>query len=331
MSPWEPGSVQRLFEGLVTDDLLAAFEKLVNADGCPASEAAIFIGGPQVMEELLDCGMAHVSSASPDPPQVVPAPPELALQGILRKRQQQLLDDCELLMDGHGRLSRIDRPRPQSDGFRHRLVEVITDREEITRLSHALVNVARDDWMSLENPRLETPLDEATGYSPPPAFEKTVRCRAIYEASLMDNAIGARTVEEAINHGEEARILPRVGMKMKLADESVAMLPLTPTGMEGAMVIRSAVVAGALREFFELLWERAMPVGTQPESATGLPPVEERILPLLAQGLTDEAIANRLKVSLPTVQRRLTNLKKRLAVDTRIAIVVAAMRRGWIQ
>jgi hypothetical protein len=36
-------------------------------------------------------------------------------------------------------------------------------------------------------------------------------------------------------------------------------------------------------------------------------------------------------VSLPTVQRRLTNLKRHLAVDTRIAIVVAAMRRGWIK
>jgi DNA-binding CsgD family transcriptional regulator len=148
---------------------------------------------------------------------------------------------------------------------------------------------------------------------------------------VLDNAIGARGVEELINQGEEARLVPRIGMKMKLADESMAMLPLTPTGMEGAMIIRSAVIAGALREYFELLWERAMPVGTQPDSATGLPPVEERILPLLAQGLTDEAIANRLKVSLPTVQRRLANLKRHLAVDTRIAIVVAAMRRGWIQ
>jgi DNA-binding CsgD family transcriptional regulator len=331
VSPWEPGEVQRLFDGLVDDGVLAAFEKLVIADGCPAAEAEQFVGGHHVMEELLDCGMAHVGSASPNPPHFVPAPPEMALQGILRKKQQQLVNDCELLMDGHGRLSRLDRGRTQSSEFRHRLVEIVSDRAEITRLSHALVNAAHDDWMSLENARLETPLDEATGYSPPPALEKGLRCRAIYEAALMDNTIGARTVEEAIRHGEEARLLARVGMKMKLADESVAMLPLTPTGMEGAMVIRSAVIAGALREYFELLWERAMPVGMRPESSTGLPPVEERILPLLAQGLTDEAIANRLKVSLPTVQRRLTNLKKRLAVDTRIAIVVAAMRRGWIK
>jgi hypothetical protein len=36
-------------------------------------------------------------------------------------------------------------------------------------------------------------------------------------------------------------------------------------------------------------------------------------------------------VSLPTVQRRLGNLKRHLAVGTRIAIAVAAMRRDWIR
>jgi hypothetical protein len=36
--------------------------------------------------ELLDCGIAHVGSASPNPPHFVPAAPlEMALQGILRK------------------------------------------------------------------------------------------------------------------------------------------------------------------------------------------------------------------------------------------------------
>lgn len=331
MNAWESGTVQRLFEGLISKDLFTTFERLVDSDGCPMAQVEEFIGDPDLVEELVGCGMAHVSSASPDPPNVVPAPPELALQGLLRKIQQQLLADCERLMDGHRRLSRIDQERPRVDGIRHRLVEVVTDRAEISRLSHALVNSARDDWMSLENSRFETPLDDATTSTAPPVFGHSVRCRSIYEAALMDSAVGERTIRDAMSQGEEARLLPRIGMKMKLADESLAMLPLTPTGMDGAMVIRSAVVVAALREYFELLWERAMPVGTQPESSTGLPPVEERILPLLAQGLTDEAIAHRLNVSLPTVQRRLASLKKRLAVDTRIAIVVAAMRRGWIQ
>ncbi len=48
-------------------------------------------------------------------------------------------------------------------------------------------------------------------------------------------------------------------MKMKLADRTTAMLPLTPgrAGTAGALVIRAPVIITALREYFEMLWERA--------------------------------------------------------------------------
>ena len=49
-------------------------------------------------------------------------------------------------------------------------------------------------------------------------------------------------------------------MKMKLADHTTAMLPLTPTGTAGALVIRAPVIIAALREYFEMLWERATPL-----------------------------------------------------------------------
>jgi hypothetical protein len=45
-------------------------------------------------------------------------------------------------------------------------------------------------------------------------------------------------------------------MKMKLADQTTALLPLTPTGTAGALVVRAPVIIAALREYFELLWER---------------------------------------------------------------------------
>jgi hypothetical protein len=49
-------------------------------------------------------------------------------------------------------------------------------------------------------------------------------------------------------------------MKMKLADHTTAMLPLTPAGTAGALVVRAPVIIAALREYFELLWERATPL-----------------------------------------------------------------------
>ena len=46
---------------------------------------------------------------------------------------------------------------------------------------------------------------------------------------------------------------------MKLADHTTAMLPLTPAGTTGALVVRAPAIIAALRQYFELLWERATP------------------------------------------------------------------------
>jgi hypothetical protein len=47
---------------------------------------------------------------------------------------------------------------------------------------------------------------------------------------------------------------------MKLADHTTALLPLTPAGTAGALVVRAPVIIDALREYFELLWQRATPL-----------------------------------------------------------------------
>ncbi|MFG6202627.1 hypothetical protein [Nonomuraea sp. JJY05] len=79
---------------------------------------------------------------------------------------------------------------------------------------------------------------------------------------------------------------------MKLAYEAVALLPPTPTGMGEALLIRSPVIVGALREYFELLWEKAIPFGST-EAVGPLTPAQSQVLQLLNQGLSDEAIARR--------------------------------------
>jgi hypothetical protein len=50
-----------------------------------------------------------------------------------------------------------------------------------------------------------------------------------------------------------------VPMKMKLADQSAALLPLTPTGTAGALLVLAPLITAALREYFELLWDNATP------------------------------------------------------------------------
>jgi DNA-binding NarL/FixJ family response regulator len=120
-------------------------------------------------------------------------------------------------------------------------------------------------------------------------------------------------------------------MKMKLADETVALLPLMPTGVSGALLVRSPLIVGALRQYFELLWERAVPVGTA-EAAEAEPPlssVQRTILRLLADDVTDERIARRLGMNVTSVRRHVSDIRNELGAANRVAAGAAAVRRGW--
>jgi len=118
-------------------------------------------------------------------------------------------------------------------------------------------------------------------------------------------------------------------MKMKLADQMTAMLPLTPTGTAGALVIRAPVIIAALREYFEMLWGRATPL--RPERATApagrLTPAQQAVLELMAEGLNDGAIARRAGLSITTVRRHIAAIMTRLGVCRRFAAGAAAQRK----
>src|ERR1022692_3932718 len=215
--------------------------------------------------------MAHVQPHTPaDPAWLRPALPDLALAGVLAGRQSRLAKGQELMVDGQRRLADAQaRFGVGMDGrFPAHLVSVVSDRAEISGLSAALMNTARKDWMTLENLATEMPLTEDFGQAPLRAFGGRVRCRSIYDAGVMDDPVARRVIQACADAGEQARLLPQVPMKMKLADHTTAMLPLTPTGTAGALVIRAPVIIAALREYFEMLRERATPLKPQRTAAS---------------------------------------------------------------
>ena len=327
--------VHALFEGLVPADLLAAYDCLLARDGCPKDEADAFVGDRRLVQALTERGMAHVLPHSPaDPAWLQPASPDLALQGVLAGLQAKALHDQERILDGHRRLAEAQaQPRAGPAGrFPEHLVQVVADRAEIGRLSASLVNAARKDWMTLENMDTEMPLTMDFAQLPLPAADGRVRCRTIYAAAVMDHPVGRRLVQVCAEAGEQARLLPDVPMKMKLADQNAALLPLTPTGTAGALLVRAPLITAALREYFEMLWEKATPIASgRPAAAAGrLPPAQQTVLALMAEGLQDDAIARRAHLSTTTVRRHIAAVMKRLDVTSRFAAGAAAQRRGWL-
>jgi DNA-binding CsgD family transcriptional regulator len=332
------GDVRGLFEGLVPGEVIDAYDRLLASNGCPKEQAEALVGDAGLVAALAEWGMAHVQPHSPaDPAWLRPASPDLALQGVLVGHQTRLARDQELLLDGHKRLA--DAQAKFGTGMNGRfpahlvsVVSVVSDRAEIGELSAALMNTARKDWMTLENLHAEMPLTEDFADPPLSAFGGRVRCRSIYDASAMDDPVARRIIQACADAGEQARLLPTVPMKMKLADHTTAMLPLTPTGTAAALVVRAPVIITALREYFELLWERATPLTAPRPAAPGdrLTPTQQAVLELMALGLHDDAIAHRAGISTTTVRRHIAAIMDRLAVSSRFAAGAAAQRRGWI-
>ncbi|MFC9973871.1 LuxR C-terminal-related transcriptional regulator [Spirillospora sp. NPDC127200] len=332
MSASVEDTANRLLKGVISDELLSSYIKLLADNGCSQTEASALLGGHDQVTALTESGLAHITSTGPAlPPRLVPVRPDLALQGTLATLTRQLVTEHERLLMGQRRMAETHlSPGLTADGSMDRLVQVITDGEEISNFSRAMISTARHDWMTLDNGAVERPMDELTAVPPPPSFAGHVRCRAIYEIACAEHPVGVETIRAAVKAGEQARLLPRIGMKMKIADEAIALLPLTPTGLSGALLIRSAVVVGALREYFELLWERAIPFGAvRPESP--LTEVQMTVLNLLAQGMADESIARRIGIGLTTVRRHVSTIREELGVETRFAAGAAAVRRGWIE
>jgi DNA-binding CsgD family transcriptional regulator len=294
------------------------------------------VGGPEIVRALTSQGMAHILPHTPaDLAWFRPASPDLALQGVLAGHQNRIAQDTERLLAGHRRLTEAQaRYSTTLNGrFPEHLVDVISDHTQISDLSASLVNTARRDWMTLDDLVTEMPLTDDFTAPPLPAAAGMVRCRSIYSATAMDNPVARRIIHPCVQAGEQARLLPEVSMKMKLADRTIAMLPLTRTGTAAALVIRAPVIIDALREYFELLWDRATPITAPSHPAAGqdhLPPAQRRVLELMAEGLADSAIARRAGISVTTVRRHITSIMKRLGVTSRFAAGAAAHRKGWI-
>jgi DNA-binding CsgD family transcriptional regulator len=328
-------SIRGLFDGLVPGEVIDAYDRLLASDGCAKDQAETMMGDAGLVAQLTRWGMAHIQPHSPaNPAWLRPASPDLALQGVLAGHQSQLAQGQELLLDGHRRLA--DAQARFGIGVNGRLpehlVSVVSDRAEISELSASLMNTARQDWMTLENLNTDMPLTDDFAQPPLAAFGSRVHCRSIYDAAAMEDPVGRRLIQACTDAGEEARLLPRIPMKMKLADQATAMLPLTPAGTAGALIIKAPVILAALREYFELLWERATPVGAPrvPATADRLTPAQQKVLELMAEGLHDDAIARRARISTTTVRRHITAIMTRLGVVSRFAAGAAAQRRGWI-
>jgi len=165
-----------------------------------------------------------------------------------------------------------------------------------------------------------------------------VRVRNIYDRGALESP-GA--LDQILNgraaRDEQVRIIVGAPFDVRLADDRLAMIFLNGdrTALETALVVHPSPLLDGIVSLFETLWRYAVPLQSGPAREPPTDPDgpsadEAKLLRLMAAGMTDEAAARHLGLSLRTVQRQARALMNRLGAQTRFQAGLQARSRGWL-
>ena len=320
-----------MLDGLgLSGDQEAVYVALVDVPSATLEEISQRCPGVPAGQVIADLERAGLVSRLADSPSggvaYAAAPPDVALELLVRAREQELararLSVTELA--GRYRQARVGAGP-------HEVIEVVTTREATALRWEQVQRSARNEVRSFDRPPYVS-LD--TNSIEEEMLAAGVAYRAVYHPAGLAIPGRPAALRAMIAAGEQARVTESVPVKMFIADDQMALIPLEVGGSaEASLIIRASSMLDTLAALFELVWERAIPVhadGDLPETGTGPGQEEAALLGLLAAGLTDAAIARHLGTHPRTVQRRVRELLDRLDAGTRFQAGLQAVRRGWL-
>ncbi|MGH2692228.1 MAG: winged helix-turn-helix transcriptional regulator [Actinomycetota bacterium] len=258
-----------------------------------------------------------VTETATRPRRFVPAPPDVATEVVVLKRQEEL----QAARLAAARLVERHRVSMERTGSRD-LLEIVTGAIAITPRVLQFERSAREEILLIDRPPYRVTPDEVERETP--ILERGVRYRVIYTREALERPGRLEKIHRLIEAGEEARVLPDVPTKFLIIDRRVAVVPLNirEPGTDEVVIIHASFLLDALAMFFDTLWEKAVPLEGQADESESSAPYHE-FLPMLAAGLKDETVGRALGWSPRTVARRVSELMEDLGAKTRF-------QAGWV-
>ncbi|GLW30920.1 winged helix-turn-helix domain-containing protein [Actinoplanes regularis] len=264
------------------------------------------------------------------------APPAVALGALISERRAELRS-AELAL-----ITLAEEHRKAMAGRTiSELIEVVTGVEAIRHRFAQVQHAARHEVRSfVTSPFVAVP----PGANPVESQQvaQGVRYRVVIDRpALAEPGVVAETLD-SLRQGVEVRVVESLPIKLMLADAELALVPLTavPGEEPGAVLLHRAGLLTAMDALFEIVWRHAHPLDvatldgataeesqdTEADTPTAL---DRKILALLLAGLTDQAVATQLDLSLRTLQRRLRHLMDLAGVQSRMQLGWYAGRNNW--
>jgi sugar-specific transcriptional regulator TrmB/DNA-binding CsgD family transcriptional regulator len=282
----------------------------------------------RLLGAIEDKGLAIHSPESPH--RYIPASPDVALGAIFLQRQKALLSTQGTIQELQARASSARRR-----GAGEHMVELVTSPEAERQILEQMERTAQEEFITLMRPpirvsSLDIPAEEEHPFQQE-ARTRGVRYRSVVDAELMEVPGFLEGMRSDMEAGESIRVIPKLPMKLVLADHSLALIPLNLEQLSSpALLVRSSALLDALYELFEMFWERAAPISfTQTDQPQlGKPELQlseefKELITLLASGLNDKTIAYDLDISKRTFERRIVKLMETLNARTRFQV-------GWL-
>jgi sugar-specific transcriptional regulator TrmB/DNA-binding CsgD family transcriptional regulator len=292
--------------------------------GCHPIEAA------RSLAALESLGLAARSSGGTD--RYVASPPSVALAALAVQREEELRRaqrEIESLTEVY---RGTDTDRSVSD-----VVDVVRGAKAVGQRFAQLQMSAREEVLGFVKAEIAVvPAEENTEEDA--AVSRGVRYRVMIERSSFDRPGFFAAASDSLQAGEEVRVVQELPIRLLIVDRRIALVPLL-SGSErsiGALIVHRSGMLDALIALFDRVWRDGLPLvlGTdgmgESTPGDGLPELDARILGLLLAGLTDQAVANQLGLSMRTVQRRVRALMDLVAAETRLQLGFQAARRGWL-
>lgn len=220
---------------------------------------------------------------------------------------------------------------------------VVTDVAEVAGWFVRLQHQARTELAVFDRPPYISTSQEPLETS---VIGRGVSWRAVYSADSFAREGAWDEIGRLADQGEQARTVTALPIKLVIADRAIALISLDLDGVSNhALVTESPPLVDLLHAVFESYWARALPLTAglptarvepalemAPQRRHGPPPTREQqsILALIGSGLTDEAIAARLGLSVRSLRRRSQRLMTDLGAENRFQLGVEAARRGWV-
>ncbi|MEW2289604.1 LuxR C-terminal-related transcriptional regulator [Streptomyces sp. NPDC047841] len=170
------------------------------------------------------------------------------------------------------------------------------------------------------------PLDEE-------ALRRGITLCNLYQDTMRYDEPTRTYAEWLVEQGGQVRTAPVLPPRMLIFDRRVAVVPMDPdNSLAGALITREPGIVATLVATYQLAWTAAVPYsrGQNMHEDHGLTEIQHKLLTLLAQGMTDEAVAKRLGIGLRTVRRQMSAIMDRLGAQSRFEAGMKVARNSWL-